>query len=122
LDIYTMDANGKDVRRLTNELGYDGGPFWSYDGKQIVYRAYHPKTDQEKTDYTELLKQNLIRPTTLEIWIMNADGSHKRQVIDSRFSYPTEKSWFFARNETRKRKGKPNCSTPIGSISPKKGT
>ncbi len=80
LDIYTMDANGKHIRRLTSELGYDGGPFWSYDGKQIVYRAYHPQTEKEKTDYLGLLKQNLIRPTTLEIWVMNADGSNKRQV------------------------------------------
>src|SRR6266403_805013 len=80
LDIYTMDANGRNVRRLTNELGYDGGPFWSYDGKQIVYRAYHPQTEKEKSDYSGLLKQNLIRPTTLEIWVMNADGSNKRQV------------------------------------------
>jgi Tol biopolymer transport system component len=80
LDIYTMDANGQNVRRLTNELGYDGGPFWSYDGKQIVYRAYHPQTEKEKSDYSGLLKQNLIRPTTLEIWVMNADGSNKRQV------------------------------------------
>jgi Tol biopolymer transport system component len=80
LDIYTMDGNGKNVRRLTNELGYDGGPFWSYDGKQIVYRAYHPQTEKEKSDYLALLKQNLIHPTTLEIWVMNADGSHKRQV------------------------------------------
>src|SRR5262245_40189311 len=31
LDIYTMDKNGKNVKKLTNELGYDGGPFWSYD-------------------------------------------------------------------------------------------
>jgi Tol biopolymer transport system component len=80
LDIYTMDANGKNVKRLTNELGYDGGPFWSYDGKQIVYRAYHPQTEKEKADYTALLKQNLIRPTVLDIWVMNADGSNKRQV------------------------------------------
>jgi TolB protein len=80
LDIYTMDANGKNVKRLTNELGYDGGPFWSYDGKQIVYRAYHPQTEKEKADYTSLLKQNLIRPTVLDIWVMNADGSNKRQV------------------------------------------
>jgi Tol biopolymer transport system component len=80
LDIYTMDANGKNVRRLTNELGYDGGPFWSYDGRQIVYRAHHPGTEKEKADYTALLNNNLIRPTTLEIWVMNADGSNKRQI------------------------------------------
>src|SRR6266516_698762 len=80
LDIYTMDSNGKHVRRLTSEIGYDGGPFWSYDGKQIVYRAYHPQNDKDKADYLALLKQNLIRPTTLEIWVMNADGSNKRQV------------------------------------------
>ncbi|HKR10449.1 MAG TPA: hypothetical protein VJT15_00210 [Pyrinomonadaceae bacterium] len=83
LDIYTMDADGKNVRRLTNELGYDGGPFWSYDGKQIVYRAHHPKTDAEKADYTGLLQQNLIRPTVLEIFVMNADGSNKRQVTSN---------------------------------------
>lgn len=80
LDIYTMEANGKNVKRLTNELGYDGGPFWSYDGKQIVYRAYHPQTEKEKSEYVALLKQNLIRPTVLDIWVMNADGSNKRQV------------------------------------------
>lgn len=83
LDIYTMDANGKNVRRLTDQLGYDGGPFWSYDGKQIVYRAHHPQTDAQKADYINLLKQNLIRPTTLEIWVMNADGSNKRQVTSN---------------------------------------
>jgi TolB protein len=83
LDIYTMDADGKNVRRLTNELGYDGGPFWSYDGKQIVFRAHHPKTEEQKADYMALLKQNLIRPTTLEIFVMNADGSNKRQVTSN---------------------------------------
>jgi Tol biopolymer transport system component len=83
LDIYTMDANGKNVRRLTNELGYDGGPFWSYDGKQIVYRANHPKTEKDRADYLSLLKDNLIRPTTLEIWVMNSDGSNKRQVTSN---------------------------------------
>jgi Tol biopolymer transport system component len=80
LDIYTMDSDGRNVKRLTYELGYDGGPFWSYDGKQIVYRAYHPQSEKEKADYVALLKQNLIRPTVLDIWVMNADGSNKRQV------------------------------------------
>jgi Tol biopolymer transport system component len=104
LDIYTMDSNGKNVKRLTNELGYDGGPFWSYDGKQIVYRANHPKTDQQKADYTDLLKQNLIRPTALEIWVMNADGSNKRQVTNNGkanfgpYFFPDGKRIIFASN------------------------
>ena len=104
LDIYTMDANGKHVRRLTNELGYDGGPFWSYDGKQIVYRAYHPQTEKEKSDFVGLLKQNLIRPTTLEIWVMNADGSNKRQVTHNGkanfapYFFPDGKRILFASN------------------------
>jgi TolB protein len=104
LDIYTMDANGKNVRRLTNELGYDGGPFWSYDGKQIVYRAHHPQTEKDKSDYTRLLKQNLVRPTTLEIWIMNADGSNKREVTHNGkanfapYFFPDGKRILFASN------------------------
>jgi len=83
LDIYTMDKNGKNVKRLTNELGYDGGPFWSYDGKLIVYRAHHPQTETEKTDYTALLKENMIRPTKLDLWVMNPDGSNKRRVTNN---------------------------------------
>ncbi|MCA1574403.1 MAG: hypothetical protein LC770_07685 [Acidobacteria bacterium] len=75
-----MDANGRNVRRVTNELGYDGGPFFSPDGRQIVYRAHHPQTEKDKSDYQSLLKDNLIRPSTLELWVMNADGSNKRQI------------------------------------------
>jgi len=80
LDVYTMNADGSDVRQLTHELGYDGGAFFSYDGKQIVYRAEHPKTPAEVADYKDLLSRGLIRPGNLEIWVMNADGSNKRQV------------------------------------------
>ena len=104
LDIYTMDANGKNVRRLTNELGYDGGPFWSSDGKQIVYRAHHPQNPKDQDDYKSLLKQNLIRPTTLEIWVMNADGSNKRQVTRNGkanfapFFFPDGKRIIFSSN------------------------
>ena len=104
LDIYTMDANGRNVRRLTNELGYDGGPFWSKDGKQIVYRAHHPQDPKEKEDYISLLKQNLIRPTKLDIWVMNADGSNKRQVTNNGranfapFFFPDGKRIIFSSN------------------------
>jgi Tol biopolymer transport system component len=80
LDLYSMKLDGSDVRRLTTELGYDGGAFFSPDGTQIVYRAYHPKTPEEKADYLKLLGQGLIRPSTLELWVMDADGSNKRQI------------------------------------------
>ena len=104
LDIYSMDANGRNVRRLTNEIGYDGGPFYSRDGKQIVYRAYHPQSEKDKGDYQSLLKANLIRPTTLELWIMNADGSNKRQITRNGkanfapYFFPNGKRIIFASN------------------------
>jgi Tol biopolymer transport system component len=77
-----MDADGSNVRRVTNEPGYDGGPFFSADGKQIVYRAYHPTDAKELEDYRALLKQGLVRPTKLDIFVMNADGSGKRRVTN----------------------------------------
>lgn len=80
LDIYTMDADGGNVRQLTHDLGYDGGAFFSPDGRHIVYRAYHPATERDQADYRSLLSRKLVRPTTLEIWVMDADGSNKRQV------------------------------------------
>jgi len=80
LDIYTMDADGKHVKQLTHELGYDGGPVFSPNGKLIAYRAFHPKSASEIAEYQNLLKQNLIRPTSLELWIMKANGRHKRQI------------------------------------------
>lgn len=83
LDIYKMRSDGTDVTRLTDEVGYDGGPFFSYDGSKIVYRAHHPETDEDIADYRRLLAENLIRPTTLEIRIMDADGSNKRKLTDN---------------------------------------
>jgi TolB protein len=82
LDIYTMDADGRHVKQLTHELGDDGGPFFSPDRKWIVYRAYHPTGEKEITEYKDLLAQNLIRPTSLEIWIMKANGKHRRRITN----------------------------------------
>ncbi len=104
LDIYTMNADGSDVRQLTHELGYDGGPFWSYDGRQIVYRSEQPKTPEAIADYKDLLSRGLIRPGNLEIWVMDADGSHKRQVTHNGaanfapYFFPDGKRIIFASN------------------------
>ena len=83
LDIYAMKADGTEVRRLTEEPGYDGGPFFSADGRKIVYRAHHPADSAELEDYRSLLRDGLIRPGTLEIFVMDADGSDKRQVTSN---------------------------------------
>ena len=83
LDIYTMNADGSGTKRLTSEKGYDGGPFFSWDGQTIVYRAYHPKTKDELKEYESLLKQNLIKPTRAEIFMMSAEGANKRQITNN---------------------------------------
>lgn len=82
LDIYTMNVDGNDVRRLTTTVGYDGGPFFSHDGSMIVYRSWHPETPQGEADYRALLADNTVRPSRMEIWVMNADGSNQRRITD----------------------------------------
>jgi Tol biopolymer transport system component len=80
LDVYTMDLEGKDVRRLTNEVGYDGGAVFSPDGSKICWRADHPRDDEGKARFQALLGKGLVRPTNLELMVMSADGSDKRQI------------------------------------------
>jgi TolB protein len=83
LEIYTMRGDGSHVRRLTHRPGYDGGPFFSPDGSKIVYRAHYPDTPEELAEYRRLLAQGLIRPSRVEIYVMDADGSNQRQVTNN---------------------------------------
>ena len=80
MEIYSMNADGGDVKRLTNRVGPDGGPFFSNDGKQIVFRGRTLTPGPELDDYKSLLLKGLWRPTSLEIFVMNADGTNLRQV------------------------------------------
>ncbi len=104
LDIYTMNLDGSNIRQLTNEFGYDGGAFFSSDGKRIVYRAYHPKTQDELTDYKELLAEEKIKPMNLQIFVMDADGSNKFQITHNSsanfapFMHPDGERIIFASN------------------------
>lgn len=82
LDLYTMDLDGKHVKQITNTLGYDGGAWFSPDGKKIIWRASRPKTAEEIKEYKDLIAENLVAPTHMEVWIANVDGSDAKQVTD----------------------------------------
>ncbi|MBK7860814.1 MAG: M28 family peptidase [Archangiaceae bacterium] len=80
IELYRMDSDGKNVKRLTFEPGYDGGAFFNADCTKIVWRASRPKPGKELDDFNGLLKKGLVRPTKLELYVMNADGSDPRQL------------------------------------------
>ena len=65
-EIYIMpaDADGSGVTRLTNVPGYDGGPFFSPDGKRIIWRRFDE------------------RGVIADVWTMNLDGTDQRQITD----------------------------------------
>jgi Tol biopolymer transport system component len=104
LDIYSMNFDGSDVVRLTDTIGYDGGPFYSPDGTKIIYRTRHPSDPAEIEDYQALLANGLVRPSKLEIWVMDADGSNKRQITDlgvaafAPFFHPSGEKIIFSTN------------------------
>jgi TolB protein len=82
VDLYKMHPDGSGLVRLTHEPGYDGGAFFSADGRWICWRR-NPLTDSTAiATYGELLAQNLVRPTRMDLWVMRADGTGKRQVTD----------------------------------------
>jgi len=80
IDLYIMDLKTGKEKRITTELGYDGGAWFSPDGKKLIWRASRPKTEAEIKEYKDLLAENLVAPTSMEVYIANADGSNIRQV------------------------------------------
>jgi Tol biopolymer transport system component len=65
-EIFIMRADGdaSTVKRLTSVPGYDGGPFFSPDGKRIIWRRF---------DESGLIA---------DVWTMNPDGTDQRQITD----------------------------------------
>jgi Tol biopolymer transport system component len=86
-DIYVMNADGSNVRRLTDAPGYDGGPFFSPDGQRIVWRHFEENG------------------MNADVWTMKTDGSDKRRITDFKsmswapFYHPSGKYIIFTTNK-----------------------
>lgn len=111
LELYRMDADGKNVKQLTNLPGYDGGAFFSADCTKIVWRSSRPQPGKELEDYKALLAQNLVKPTQMDLYVANADGSDARQITYlpgaefAPFFYPDGKRIIFSSNWQNPRSG-----------------
>lgn len=80
LELYTCDMDGSNQVQITHELGYDGGAFFSPDGTKLIFRSSRPKTDEQIKEYKDLLSEGLVKPTNMELYICNVDGSDLRQI------------------------------------------
>lgn len=80
IDLWKVRMDGSGLQRLTDGVGYDGGAVFSPDGRQIAWRTNYPVGAEATAKYQELLKQHLVEPMQMDIWVMDADGQNKRQV------------------------------------------
>lgn len=113
LELFTMDIDGRNVKQVTNQLGYDGGAFFSPDGTKLIFRSSRPKTKEEIKEYKELLKQNLVQPTNMELYVCNLDGSDLRKITDlgsanwAPFFHPSGEKVIFSSNHHSAKGGRP---------------
>ena len=104
-ELYLINTDGTGLKRLTDARGYDGGAFFSPDGKRLVYRANHPEGAEELATYDEIIKDHLVRPTRLELFVMDVDGKNQRQVTSNGkanfapFFHPDGKRIIFSSNQ-----------------------
>ena len=83
IDLYEMDYDGKNLKKITSEFGYDGGAFYSPDGTQIVWRAWYPNTDQDIEKWNINIKNKYIEAVPLDLYIAQRDGSNKKRLTNN---------------------------------------
>ena len=109
LELFTMDIDGKNIKQVTYQLGYDGGAFFSPDGKKLIFRSSRPKTKNEIKEYKKLLNEGLVKPTEMELYTCNVDGSELKQITNlgkanwAPFFHPSGKKVIFSSNHKSKR-------------------
>jgi Tol biopolymer transport system component len=113
LELYIMNIDGSDVKQITNELGYDGGAFFSPDGTKLIFRASRPKTEEAKEEYKRLLSQGLVKPSDMELYWCNIDGSNLTKITDlgkanwAPFFHPSGEKVIFSSNHHSEKGGRP---------------
>ncbi|MCB9309433.1 MAG: PD40 domain-containing protein [Lewinellaceae bacterium] len=109
LELYTMNIDGSNVKQVTHELGYDGGAFFSPDGTKLIFRASRPSTPEAIAEYKSLLKEGLVMPTNMELFMCNVDGSDLKQITKlgkanwAPFFHPSGKKVIFSSNHASSR-------------------
>src|SRR5205085_2810335 len=86
-EIYIMNTDGSDQRRLTFTAGYDGGPFFSPDGQRIIWRRF---------------EENGV---VADVYTMKLDGSNVRRLTQfgsmswAPYYHPSGKYFIFTSNK-----------------------
>ena len=83
IDLYEMDYDGNNLKRITSDFGYDGGAFYSPDGTKIVWRGWYPKNEKEIIQWKNNIKKNYIESVPLDIFIADRDGKNKIQLTNN---------------------------------------
>ncbi len=82
LELYLANADGSGLERVTETPGYDGGAFFTTDCSALVWRASRPE-GEALADYRRLLDQDLVRPSSLEIFWMELDTRKVEQLTSN---------------------------------------
>jgi Tol biopolymer transport system component len=83
IGLWTMDTDGKNLKKVDHPRGYAGGAFFSPDGKWIVYRAFVPSTPEDEKLYERMLKERILSPVPMELYIARPDGSETRRITSN---------------------------------------